>query len=87
MIYIGVVMCLGSFLCSWNVGSISVAARVDRVVSSLGWGRGFSPLCSFACTDVALSIWSRVCHDGVVLVSSILVQSLTPSSHKGGRVF
>jgi hypothetical protein len=44
IICVDVVMCLGSFLCSWNASSISVAARVDRAVASLGWGRGLSPL-------------------------------------------
>jgi hypothetical protein len=39
MICVGVVMCLGSFLCTWNGGSISVSARVDRAMPSLGlWG-------------------------------------------------
>jgi len=66
-------------LCSWDVGSISVVAKVDRAVSSLDWGRGLSPLSSFAFTVLALSIWSCVCPDGVVRVSSILFQSITPS--------
>ena len=87
MICDGVVMCLGSLLCSWFAGSISVAARVDRVVYSLGWGRGLSPLCSFACNDVTLSIWSCVCPDFIVSVSSILVQSLTLSSDRGAKCF
>ena len=73
MICVGVVMCLGSFLCSWYVGSIRVAARIDRAVSSLWWGRGLSPLCSFACTVVTLSIWRCVCAVGVLRVSSISV--------------
>ncbi len=38
---------LGSLVCSWDDGSIRMASRVDRAVSSLGWGRGLSPLCSF----------------------------------------
>ncbi len=70
-----------------DVGYISVAARVDRAMSSLGWGQGLSPLCSFACTAVALSIWSCACPDDVVRVSSIFVQSLTPSSHREARCF
>jgi hypothetical protein len=82
-----VVIGLGSFLCSWDAGSVSVVARVDRAMSSLGWGRGLSPLCSFACIVVALSIRSCVCPDDVVRDSSILVQSLTPSSHRGGKCF
>ena len=68
-----VVTGLGSLVCSWDAGSVSVVARVDRTNSSLGWGRGLSPVCSFACTVVALSIWSCVCPDDVVCVSSILV--------------
>ena len=82
-----VVVDLGSFMCSWDASSISVVARVDRAVFSLGWGRDLSPLCSFVCTAVALSIWSCVCPDGVVRVSSILVQSLTPTSHRGTDCF
>ena len=76
-----VVVGLGSLVCSWDDGSVSVAARVDRAVSSLGWGRGLSPLCSFACTAITLSIWSCVCPDDVVRDYSILVQSLTLSTH------
>ena len=58
---------------SWDVGSVSVLASVERAMSSLGWGRGLSPLCSFACIAVALSIRSCVCPDVVVRDSSILV--------------
>jgi len=86
MVYAIVVLGLRSFVCSWDAGRVSVVARVDRAMSSLGWGRVLSPLCSFACTDVALSIRSCVCPDDVVRDSSILVQSLTPSSHRGGQV-
>ena len=56
MICDGDVLCLGSLLCSWYAGSISVVARVDMVVFSLGWGQGLSPLCSVACTVDALRI-------------------------------
>ncbi len=84
MICVAVVVGLGSFVCSWDVDSISVAARVDRAMFSLGWGRDLSPLCSFACTAIALSIWSCFCPVDVVLVSSILVQS-PPPSHRGAR--
>jgi hypothetical protein len=87
MICVVVVAGLGSFVFSWDVGSISVAARVDRAISSLGWGRGLFPLSSFACTVVTLSIWRCVCPDGVVCDSSILVQSLTHSSHRGAKCF
>ena len=80
-----VVVGLGSLMCSWDAGDISVAARVDMAVSSVGWGRGLSPLCSFACTAITLSIWSCVCPDGVIRVYSILVQLLTPSSHRGAK--
>jgi len=59
-----------------------VVARVDRAMSSLGWGRGSSPQCSFASTAVALSIRSYVCPDDVVFNSSILV----PPPSIGGQV-
>ena len=74
MVCVVVVIGLGSCVCSWDAGSVSVVARVDRAVSSLGCGRGLSPLCSFACIVVALCIRSCVCSDDVVLDSSILVQ-------------
>ena len=74
MVCVVVLIGLDSFVCSWDAGSISVAARVDRSMSSLGWGRGLSPLCSFACTVDTLSIWSCVCPDDVVRDFSILVQ-------------
>ena len=47
---------LGSFVCSWDAGVVSVVARVDRANASLGRGRGLSPVCSFACTALAFSI-------------------------------
>ncbi len=56
MIYVCVVVCLGNLLCSWVAGRCTLAARVDRVVHSLVWGRDLSPLCSFACTADALRI-------------------------------
>ena len=87
MVCVVVVNGLGSLICSWDAGSVSVVARVDRANYSLGWGRGLSPVCSFACTAVALSIWSCVCPDDVVCVFSILVQSLTPSPHRGAKCF
>ena len=40
MVCVVVVIGLGSFVYSWDVGSVSVVARVDRGNSSLGWGRG-----------------------------------------------
>ena len=46
-----------------------------------------SPVCSFACTAIASSIWICVCPDVVVCDSSILVQSLNPSSHRGAKCF
>jgi len=55
-----VVISLGSLVCSWDAGSVSVVARVDRPIFSLGCGRGLSPECSFACTAVVLSISSCV---------------------------
>ena len=33
---------LGSFVCSWDAGCVSVEARVDRATSNLGVGRGLS---------------------------------------------
>ena len=51
---------LGSLVCSWDAGSVIVVASVDRAISSLGWGRGLSPECSFACTAAALSISSCI---------------------------
>ncbi len=77
---------LGHLTCSWDADSSSVAARVDRDMSSLVWDRDLFPLCSFASTVGALSIWSCVCLDGVIRVSSIVLQSLTPSSHRGACV-
>ncbi len=56
MICVRVVVCLGSLLCSWNANSTSLAARVDRALPSLVWGRDMSPLCSFVCTAVAFNI-------------------------------
>jgi len=78
MVCVVVVVGLGRFLCPWAASSGSVVARVDRAMSSLGWGRGLSSLCSFACTAATLSISSCVCPDDVVRDSRILVQSLTP---------
>ena len=52
MLFYVIFVGLGSLMCFWDAGSISVAARVDRAESSLGWGRGLSPLCGFACTAV-----------------------------------
>ncbi len=86
MMCVCVVVCLGSLLCSWVVERCSVAAKVDRAVSSLVWGQDLLPLCSFACTAYALRICSCVRPDGVICVSSILVQSLTPSSRRGPGV-
>ena len=82
-----VVIGLGSFVYSWDAGSVSVVARVDRASWSLGWGRGLSPVCSFACIVVAFSIRICVCPVGVVCDSSILVQSSSPSSHRGAKCF
>ena len=72
MVYVVVVIGLGSFVYSWDAGSVSVVAWVDRADASLGWGRGLSPVCRFACIAVAFSIWIFVCPDVVVCVSSIL---------------
>ena len=51
MACIVVVIGLGSLVCSWVAGSVSVVVSVDIALSSLGWGLGLSPECSFACTD------------------------------------
>ncbi len=83
MICVCVVVCVGSLLCSWDVGRCSVVDRVDRVVSSLVGGRGLSPLCSFACTAGELRILSCVRPDYVIRVSSIL-SSHSPSTPIGG---
>ena len=82
-----VVIGLGSFVYSWDAGSVSVVARVDRANSSLGRGRGVSPVCSFACIAIAFSIWICICPDAVVCDYSILVHSLNPTSHKGAKCF
>ena len=82
-----VVISLGSLLCSWVAGNVSVVASVDNAIASLGWGRGSSPECSFACTVVALSISSCVWPVGVVCDSSIWVHSLIPSSQRGAKCF
>ena len=36
MVCVVVVVGLGSFVCSWDAGSVIVVARVDRANSSLG---------------------------------------------------
>jgi hypothetical protein len=73
----------GSLWCSWDARSVRVAARVDRSVPSLLVGRDLSPLYSFACIVVALSMWNRVCPCGVIRFSNNVVQYLTPSFHMG----
>ena len=56
MVCVVIFVGLGSLVCSWDAGCVSVVARVDRAISSLGRGRGLSPVCSFACTALAFSI-------------------------------
>ena len=73
MVCVVVVIGLGSFVCSWDAGSVSVVARVDKEMSSLRCGWGLSPLCIFACIGVVLSIRNCVCPDDVVRDFSILV--------------
>ncbi len=85
MVCVVVVIGLGSFVFSWDAGSVCVVTMVDRAMSSLGWDRSLSPLFSFACTVDALSIRSCVCPDDVAIDSSILVQSLAPSSHRAAK--
>ena len=87
MVCVVVVIDFCSFLCSWDAGIASVVARVDRAMSSLRWGRGLPPLCSSACTAVALSIRSCDCPGDILRDCSLLVQSLTPFSHNGAKCF
>ncbi len=79
-------MSLGSLRCSWAAGSASVTLRVDIAVSRFAVGRVMSPLCSltYAAVTFSMYIWVSAC--GVVKFSSNGVQSLTPSSHRGGQV-
>ena len=77
----------GSFRCAWDVGSACVIAKVEMALSSLVLGRVLSPLCSFACTTVSLSLCIFGCPCDVVRVSNTCVQSLAPSSHRGARCF
>ena len=58
---------LGSFVCSWYDGDVSVVARIDMANASLGCGRGLSPVCSFAWSAVAFCIWICRCPDVVCL--------------------
>ena len=71
MVCVAVVIGLGSLVCSWVAGSVSVVASVDIALSSLGWGLGLSLEYSFACTAAALSISSCVWPVGVVCDYSI----------------
>ena len=87
MVCVVVVIGLGSLVYSWDTGSVSVVARVDRPNSSLGWGRGLSPVCSFAFIAVAFSIWICVCPDAVVCDYRNLVKTFSPSSHRGAKYF
>ncbi len=56
MVCVVVVISLGSLVCSWDAGSVSVVASVDRANARLGCGRGLSLECSFACTVAVFSI-------------------------------
>ena len=56
MVWVVIVVGLGSLVCSWDAGCVSVVARVDRAISNLGRGRGLSPVFSLACTALAFSI-------------------------------
>ncbi len=87
MVCVATVVGLGSFVGSWDAGWVSVVARADRATSNLGWGRGLSPVCSFACAALAFSICICFCSHVVVCDSSILDQSLSPSSHRGAKCF
>jgi hypothetical protein len=44
MVCVVIVVGLGSLVCSWDAGCVSVVARVDRAISSSGRGRGLSPV-------------------------------------------
>ena len=57
MTWVCVIASLGSFRCSWDVGSVDVVVRVDIDVSRLAVGRVLSPLCSLACTVVVFSMY------------------------------
>jgi hypothetical protein len=52
---------LGSLRYSWVAGSASVALSVDSAFFRLVVGLDISPLCSLACTAVALSMYMWVC--------------------------
>ena len=56
MICVVIVVGLGSVVCSWYAGDVSVVVRVDMASASLRCGRGLSPVCSFAWIAIALSI-------------------------------
>jgi len=87
MIWVCVVVSLGSFKSACDDGSASVAAKVEMALSSLVVDRILSPLCSFACTAATLSMYicGRPC--GVVRFSNNSVQSLVLSSHRGAMCF
>ena len=87
MVCVVVTVGLGSLWCSWCAGCVSVVARVDRAISSFGGGWGLSPVCRLACIALAFSICICVCPVAVICFSKRLVQSHTPSSHKGARCF
>ena len=82
-----VIAYLVSLWCSWDSGSASDDLRIDSAASRLVVGRGLSPLCSLACSAVALSFYIWVCPCGGVQFSSNGVYSLTPSSQRGAKYF
>ncbi len=87
MIWVCVVVSLGSFRCARDAGSASVAAKVEMALSNLAVGRVLSLLCSFVRLGASLSMCICGCPCGVARFSNICVQSLAPSSHRRARCF
>jgi hypothetical protein len=75
MVCVVVVIGLGSLVCSWDAGSVSVVARVDRANSSLGLGRGF-PRCEVFRVPLLRLVF------GVVFVPMILLVILVSWSSR-----
>jgi len=86
MTWVCIVASLGSLRCILADGSASFALTLDIAVSRFAVGRALPPLCSLAHAVVAFSMYIWVCPCGAVHFSSNGVQSLTPSSHRGGQV-
>ena len=63
----------GSFICSWDVGSVIVVLSVVSAISRLLLGRCWSPLCSLACIAFAFIMYMLVCPSDVACFSRICV--------------